>query len=113
MLGLCWDGTGYGPDKTVWGGEVLLGDATDFERVASLAPFQLPGGDACSREGWRVALALLHEAYGDELPPVDGVTGEQRRVVLRMLEQGVNGVRAAGFFGADWTVDSSQSAWRD
>lgn len=68
VLGLTWDGTGYGPDKTVWGGEFLLGDPRNFQRVASLHPFLLPAGEKGIKETWRTALSLLHEAFGKELP---------------------------------------------
>ncbi len=67
-LGLTWDGTGYGPDRTVWGGECLLGDAGAYRRVATLTPFRLPGGEKAVEETWRVAVALLHAAYGDAFP---------------------------------------------
>lgn len=93
VLGLCWDGTGYGPDGTVWGGEALRGDASRFARVASLRPFRLPGGDAAARQGWRVGLALLHEVYADELPrrlPLfDRIEHEQVELVGQMLRRGV------------------------
>ncbi len=64
-LGIVWDGTGFGTDGTVWGGEFLLGDETGFERAASLAPFKLPGGDLCTREIGRTTLSLLDGAGYD------------------------------------------------
>ena len=64
VLGVTWDGTGYGTDGTIWR-EFLLGDASGFSRVAHLRPFRLLGGDAAVYEPRRVALALLCEMYGD------------------------------------------------
>ena len=59
VIGISFDGTGYGTDGTVWGGEVLLSDWDGFERLGHIAPFVQAGGDASAREGWRIALALL------------------------------------------------------
>ncbi len=56
-----WDGTGYGADGTIWGGETFYGHAANWQRVASLRPYALPGGDKASREPWRTALALCWE----------------------------------------------------
>ena len=61
VLGIAWDGTGYGPDGTVWGGEFLLLQNNHAERFARLRPFRLPGSEAAIRDGRRVALGLAHE----------------------------------------------------
>ncbi|MBV7380786.1 carbamoyltransferase HypF [Maritimibacter dapengensis] len=62
VAGIVLDGLGLGRDGTIWGGEVLLGDYRDFERVAHLAPAPLPGGDHASREPWRNLLVRLDQA---------------------------------------------------
>lgn len=63
-VGLILDGTGYGTDGSVWGGEILWGDATGFERLGHLLPFSLPGGERAVRNPWRSAIALAKEAVG-------------------------------------------------
>jgi hydrogenase maturation protein HypF len=64
VLGLAWDGTGYGDDGTVWGGECLRATGRDYCRIARLRPFPLVGGNQGLREPWRVAATLVHEALG-------------------------------------------------
>ena len=65
-LGVTFDGTGYGPDGTIWGGEFLLGDENGYERVGSITPFVHAGGDIASREGWRIAYSMISTALGSE-----------------------------------------------
>lgn len=104
-LGVTWDGTGYGPDGTVWGGEFLLGDATGFTRVAHLRPFRLPGGEAAIQEPRRVALALLWELDGErallreDLAPVQALSPTERRVLAQMLDRGIH---------APWTTSAGR-----
>ncbi len=66
VLGIALDGTGYGDDHTVWGGEFFIGDLGGLERVGHLLPLFLPGGDAAAREPWRMALSLLLAIPGAE-----------------------------------------------
>jgi len=67
MLVFTWDGVGLGPDKTLWGGDALLGSPGHWQRVASFRPFKLPGGERAGREPWRSAAAICWEA-GLECP---------------------------------------------
>lgn len=65
VLGMAFDGTGFGPDQTIWGGEFLIATATDYRRVAHLRQFALPGGDSAIRSPWKVAASLLTEIASD------------------------------------------------
>ena len=92
VLGVCWDGTGYGLDGTSWGGEFLRTDETSFTRVAHFRQFGLPGGEASSREPRRAALGLLHALFGDgvfqrhDLFPVRSFSDTELAVLRQMLE---------------------------
>jgi hydrogenase maturation protein HypF len=95
-LGVIWDGTGYGEDGTVWGGEFLHGDARGFRRVAHLRPFRLPGGDRAIRQPCRTAFALLVDLVGRkasdrlELPPVRRFEYFEREIMVHMVTRGTN-----------------------
>ncbi len=68
VIGVAYDGTGLGTDGTSWGGEILLARYDSFERLATFRPIALPGGDAAIRQPWRIALALLDDAFGGDAP---------------------------------------------
>jgi hydrogenase maturation protein HypF len=72
-VGAIFDGTGYGTDGTIWGGELLVGDLAGFERVGSLRPVRMPGAAAAIRQPWRMAFAWQAEAFGEPRPPTPGL----------------------------------------
>lgn len=82
-IGIVWDGTGYGTDGTVWGGEFLVGDYQHFRRAGTLRSFPLPGSDRVTKELWRTAIALLQDAGED---PRVFFPEEQVKLVQTMLE---------------------------
>jgi hydrogenase maturation protein HypF len=95
VIGIALDGTGYGTDGAVWGGEVLLARYADFQRVAHLDYVPMPGGAAAITEPWRMAVSYLHKHFGEtlwdlEIPFVRELDRRQVAVVVRMLERGVN-----------------------
>jgi hydrogenase maturation protein HypF len=96
VLGISWDGTGYGPDGTVWGGEFLLTNETSFTRVASFRKFRLPGSALAIKEPRRTTLGALYEIFGDttfelkSLAPVQSFTGPELSVIAQMLRKGIH-----------------------
>jgi hydrogenase maturation protein HypF len=94
VIGLSLDGTGYGTDGRVWGGEVLVCSLAGFERFAHLEYVAMPGGDAAVREPWRMALGHLHAAgvdvESDEVLAMLGAQAKDVRVLKRAMERGVN-----------------------
>ena len=94
-IGLALDGTGYGLDGTIWGGEILVADLEGFRRAGHLACVRLPGGEAAVRDPGRMAVAHLHAAYGQDL---EGVAGRlnltfaplEWRIIRRQLDTGWN-----------------------
>ena len=101
VIGVAYDGTGYGTDGTAWGGEVLLADFEGFERLATFRPIALPGGDLAIREPWRIALSLLQDAF-DGNPPIDAIPlfrkfpGSTLDVVRRMVDGRIGSPLARG-----------------
>jgi hydrogenase maturation protein HypF len=88
-----YDGTGYGTDATIWGGELLVGDLVDFERAGHLLPVRLPGGERAIREPWRMACAWLTAAFGEGVAPPDTIScaieSQKWEAVSELVRRGV------------------------
>jgi len=101
VLGLAWDGTGYGTDGTAWGGELLLVREGSFERLATLRPLRLAGSDEAIRQVWRIALAALDDAF-DGTAPIErlrlfqSVPARDLTVVRQMRARGLRSPLAHG-----------------
>ncbi len=85
VLGVAFDGTGWGDDQTIWGGEFLLSTSTSYTRVAHLRSFCLPGGDSAIREPWRVAVSLVAQAAGREVAARLRLGTEQVEPLLKII----------------------------
>ena len=96
VLGVAWDGTGYGTDGTIWGGEFFRVTKESCERVASVHPFRLPGGDKAVREPRRTAIGMLYELRGEqafvpgELAPLRAFAPSELATIKTMLARGLN-----------------------
>jgi hydrogenase maturation protein HypF len=101
VIGVAYDGTGYGTDGTMWGGEILLATAREYRRAATFRPLRLAGGDRAIREVWRIALAALDDAF-EGAPPIDalplfkGVAPGDVAAVRQMIAREVNAPQARG-----------------
>lgn len=101
LLGVAWDGTGFGDDGTIWGGEFFSWDGDEMRRIATFRPFPLPGGTAAVKEPRRTALGLLYEMTNgtlhgcDDLPPVKQFLPQQVETLRRMLLNGLNSPRTS------------------
>ncbi len=94
-IGVVFDGTGYGLDGTIWGGEFLLGDYRTFRRCGHFRAVPMPGGDAAIKEPLRMVISYLHDIYGNDLydlpiPCLAEISDRDRQIYLKMLERGIN-----------------------
>ena len=95
VIGIAADGTGYGSDGAVWGGEIMLADLVHYERLFHLGYVPLPGGERAIREPWRMAAVYLAQAYGEDflelpIPFVRGLDPRRWRPLAQMIERGIN-----------------------
>ncbi len=92
LIGLSFDGTGYGTDGTIWGGEALIASYTDFERFAQLEYLPLPGGDSAIRNPWRIAVGYAHALRIDieDLPFLQNMDKEAIRIVRQQIDKHLN-----------------------
>ncbi len=98
VIGVSFDGTGYGTDETIWGGEIMTADLSGFERKASIRPFLQLGGDASSREGWRIAASMIYAVTGQRdrtielLRQLDLCDEKTARFQIMMADKGINSI---------------------
>lgn len=95
VIGLAFDGTGYGPDDTVWGGEILLASSLEFKRAGHLATVAMPGGAAAIKQPWRMAVSYLQAVFGDDfqnldLPMLREIEVEKVTILRQMMSKEVN-----------------------
>jgi|Deesub1362A_J573_1020465.scaffolds.fasta_scaffold00317_42 hydrogenase maturation protein HypF len=92
VIGFAFDGTGYGTDRSIWGGEVMIVSYRGFKRLYHLRPYRLPGGEKAIREPFRTALSLLYETFGDKAPedPLPPIGKEETSFLIHMIKKGIN-----------------------
>ncbi len=90
VIGLIMDGTGYGTDGTIWGGEILAGDLAGFTRLGHFDPVPLPGGDAAIRAPWRTAISYLRHTFGSDLPELPWFADLPVAAIIEMLDKEIN-----------------------
>lgn len=100
VIGLSFDGTGYGEDKTIWGGEILLADMHGYTREGYIKPFLQIGGDMSAKEGWRIAVSMIYSLYQDKIQTAEAVrklglcSEAALQIQLIMADRHINVVRS-------------------
>jgi hydrogenase maturation protein HypF len=89
VIGVAWDGTGYGRDGHIWGGEFFVGDYGGFQRAAHLEYLPMPGGEAAIRHPWRLALGYVYALTG-EVPAMPGISEQAARIAQQQIDRRLN-----------------------
>jgi hydrogenase maturation protein HypF len=92
VIGVAFDGSGWGPDNTVWGGEFFVADLLGFRRVGCIEPLPLPGGELAIKKPYRIAIAYIYRLFGSipELPFLRDVAEEERHLIAQQVDKGIN-----------------------
>lgn len=93
VLGVSWDGTGYGTDGTIWGGEFIIPRGKTFSRAGYFKTFRLPGGEAAIHDVWKIGYSLLYDVFGkdtDDLKNITLLKNQDVRIIRQMLEKNIN-----------------------
>lgn len=91
VIGVAFDGTGYGLDGNIWGGEFFVGDSKRFRRAAHFGYIAMPGGDMAIKEPWRMAVSYLYHNYGNNLPSIAKRWSKKEVAVLKaMIDKDIN-----------------------
>jgi hydrogenase maturation protein HypF len=101
VIGVAFDGTGYGTDGNIWGSEFMICDLNDFRRISHFEYIELPGGDMAAEEPWRVAVAWLYRIFGPgwsdlDIPVVRECDPEKCRMITIMIDKGINSPLTSG-----------------
>jgi len=95
VIGLAFDGTGYGTDGSIWGGEILIAAPAGFKRAASLRPVPMPAGASAIKEPWKMAVSYLYDAFGDalwnlDLPLFREIDAKRIAGIIEMISKKIN-----------------------
>jgi len=90
ILGVSFDGMGYGEDGTIWGGEFLICNYKGFKRFANLKPIPLPGGDLATKEPLRMAISYLFDTFGENFPFILNISQKKKDLVISQIKKGIN-----------------------
>jgi hydrogenase maturation protein HypF len=93
VIGVCFDGTGYTADGTIWGGEFLIGNYDYFERKGSFLQFVIPGGETAIKQVWKTGISLLYNTFGENIPDVPfihNINSKDINTTIRIIEKNIN-----------------------